>query len=149
MMWRARAAGVVALLAAAAEAGSGRGTMTTITVINEWDGGMSHSDLNVKIHGEGVGGCDIVMHPANSSGPTEDDSSCKCLWGTVNYELTVWIPAVKEDAQPGRTSVKDGPSGNSSQPDALPFCSDTRGLGNCYGGPYTCTIGADKLCHCE
>jgi len=123
------------VLAAAAPASTF--AWTGIKVINEWNGGLHHSDLNVKIHGEGVGGCDIVMHPANSTGPQEDDSSCKCLWGTVNYELSVWLPA-----------IDGGDNGTNSSVEALPFCSDTRGLGNCYHGPYTCTIGSDKLCHC-
>ena len=94
------------------------------------------------------------MHPAGAE-PTYDNSSCECLWGTVNYELTVWLPAGSEDSEFAKHGSMRGAGGNKTLQDggvngtALPFCSDTRGLGNCYGGPYTCTIGADKLCHCE
>jgi hypothetical protein len=31
----------------------------------------------------------------------------------------------------------------------VPVCDDLKGLGNCYGKDYHCTITQDKLCHCE
>ena len=131
---------------------------TSIKVINEWTGGIQHTDLNVKITGEGVGGCDIVMHPANASGPQVDEGDCRCLWGTVGYRFQVWLPAVDEDDDKltefgnndhKNTSNERGLLRKRGNVTALPFCSDSKGLDNCYHKSYTCTIGADKLCHCE
>jgi hypothetical protein len=134
--------------------------LTRIKVINNWDGGIDLTDLNVKIAGAGVGGCDIIMHPATASGPTEDDADCACLWGTVGYVFRAWLPVVgggEDDgdgddvaAVQGKLRGKGSKSGErgSDNSTALPFCSDDHGLGNCYGGEYTCTIGEDKLCHC-
>ena len=135
--------GVVTAICTASCVASVASAMTHIKVINNWDGGVGKSDLNVKIHGEGVGGCDIIMHPATGGNATEDDSSCKCLWGTVGYKMYVWLPDLDEN---GEDKMLRGFKDNST---ALPFCSDTSGLGNCYGGHYTCTIGEDKLCHCS
>ena len=117
---------------------------TQIKVINEWNGGIGHTDLNVKITGEGVGGCDIVMHPANASGPQENDHDCKCLWGTVGYRFQVWLPSEEDKDDDGRNKHNNKTLNSTG----LPFCSDSKGLGNCYHSNYVCTIGADKLCHC-
>jgi hypothetical protein len=54
--------------------------MTRISIDNQWNGGaIKHTDINIKIKGEGVGGCDIIMTPNSTN-----DHDCECLWGTLN-----------------------------------------------------------------
>jgi hypothetical protein len=42
-------------------------------------------ELNVKVQGLGLGGCDVVL----DSGEV-DGSSCWCLWGTLNYSFCAY-----------------------------------------------------------
>ena len=105
--------------------------MTRITVQNQWDGGkLKHSPVNVKIKGEGVGGCDIIMTPNSTS------TACDCLWGTLNYRFHVYQPGAAKNSDSNATVE-------------VPVCSDLKGLGNCYGKDYHCVITEDKLCHCS
>lgn len=46
---------------------------TQIKVINNYK-----KEVNIKIQGAGVGGCDILMEPG-----TENDTDCWCLWGKI------------------------------------------------------------------
>jgi hypothetical protein len=46
---------------------------TQIKVINNYK-----KEVNIKIQGAGVGGCDILMEPN-----TENDADCWCLWGNI------------------------------------------------------------------
>jgi hypothetical protein len=48
---------------------------TSIKVANQYG-----KEVNIKIQGTGVGGCDVVLQPGQ-----EDDGDCWCLWGTINY----------------------------------------------------------------
>eukprot|EP01050_Picozoa_sp_SAG11_P011889 SAG11_NODE_1289_length_5297_cov_8.821855_1_plen_222_part_00 len=54
--------------------------MTGITVSNSW-----HHEVNIKIKGAGVGGCDVLVQP-NST----DTHDCKCLWGTLDYTFVAF-----------------------------------------------------------
>ena len=138
--------------------------MTSIKVVNEWSGGIGHTDVNVKIAGEGVGGCDIVLKPA-SNGTSRgwvNSTACECLWGTVGYKFHVYVPslsgAVHERgvgvgaAEGSSVALRGGGAAAAAAAAAaieIPICSDLSGLGNCYDGSYTCTLTADKLCHCH
>lgn len=116
---------------------------TSIKVVNEWNGGLGKTDINVKIEGEGVGGCDVVMKPSSnaSSGGWTNDTTCECLWGTVGYKFHAYVPSILV----ARNATLRGSSASIE----IPICSDLVGLGNCYDGPYTCTVSQDKLCHCS
>ena len=54
---------------------------TQIKVINNYK-----KEVNVKIQGAGVGGCDVIMQPGD-----ENDSDCWCLWGTISEFLSCRI----------------------------------------------------------
>jgi hypothetical protein len=47
---------------------------TQIKVINNYK-----KEVNVKIQGSGVGGCDVIMQAGE-----ENDADCWCLWGTIS-----------------------------------------------------------------
>jgi hypothetical protein len=101
-------------------------------------------ELNIKIQGTGVGGCDIIMEPG-----TSNQSDCWCLWGTINYSFCAYYKMGAEQKQPelannstltqGRCPVITGES---------LLCNDLSSLGNCYDSGYSCTIDANGLCHC-
>ena len=100
--------------------------MTSISVNNSW-----HKEVNVKIRGAGVGGCDILLQP-NAT----DSKHCQCLWGTLSYTFVAW------------TATTDGGE--------IPVCSDKKSLGDCYHTKgYQCTVSpsgkgplAGAFCHC-
>ena len=110
-------------------------------------------EVNIKIQGSGVGGCDIILQP----GETED-SECWCLWGTVNYGFCAYTASpfgddnklishanitsstVSDNLKSGRCDVVTGESLT---------CSDVTSLGNCYDGAYECEIDHEGLCHCH
>lgn len=103
-------------------------------------------ELNIKIQGSGVGGCDIILNKGESS------DACWCLWGTINYSFCAYKKSplgytahnetelAKEDVKSGRCPVVTGES---------LVCSDLSSLGNCYNGGYSCTVDSNGLCHCE
>mmetsp|Transcript_1922 Transcript_1922/g.1897 ORF Transcript_1922/g.1897 Transcript_1922/m.1897 type:complete len:129 (+) Transcript_1922:44-430(+) len=107
---------------------------TQIKVLNEYK-----KELNVKIQGSGVGGCDILLQPGE-----ENDSSCWCLWGTINYSFCAYSQSPlgnnNTNVESGKCPVVPGESG---------VCSDLSSLGNCYDGAYFCKIDSTGLCHCE
>jgi hypothetical protein len=47
---------------------------TQIKVINNYK-----KEINVKIQGSGVGGCDVIMQAGE-----ENYADCWCLWGTIS-----------------------------------------------------------------
>eukprot|EP00041_Stephanoeca_diplocostata_P006380 m.82435 g.82435 ORF g.82435 m.82435 type:complete len:134 (+) comp16333_c0_seq2:200-601(+) len=102
--------------------------MTSIEVSNMW-----HKEVNIKIEGEGVGGCDVVLPPN-----TTNQKDCECLWGTLNYKFYAFEPSAESD-----------------QPLEILICSDKNSIGNCYHGSYSCAIfpggpwPAGPLCHCN
>ena len=53
---------------------------TSITVTNQYK-----KEVNVKIQGLGVGGCDIILAPG-----AVDTSDCWCLWGTLHYSFCAY-----------------------------------------------------------
>jgi hypothetical protein len=107
------------------------------------------------LQGEGVGGCDIIMSPNSTS-----DNECECLWGTLNCKLLCLFA----NPQNQRMDIKLScailladrfhvyvPSsiGSNNTDIEVPVCDDLKGIGNCYGKEYHCTITQEKLCHCE
>lgn len=107
-----------------------------------------NKEINVKIQGTGVGGCDVILQPGQ-----EDASDCWCLWGTINYSFCAYkksafgdsdinnsTEVVKEGVQNGRCPMVTGES---------LVCSDLSSLGNCYDKSYACTIDEGGLCHCN
>ena len=116
---------------------------TSIKVINKWNGGLRKTDINVKIEGEGVGGCDIVLPSAVNSTASgwHNSTACKCLWGTVGYKFHAYVPSLAHNA-----TLRGSAAAPAIE---IPICSDLVGLGNCYDGSYTCTVTEDKLCHCS
>ena len=115
----------------------------TIQVANSWK-----QELNVKIQGSGVGGCDVILQPGQS-----DTSACWCLWGTINYSFCAYQKSpfgseathnatemAKADIKSGKCPVVTGES---------LVCSDLSSLGNCYDYAYSCAIDAGGLCHCS
>lgn len=51
-------------------------------------------EVNVKIGGLGVGGCDVVLQPGEAN-PTD----CWCLWGTLHYTFCAYtkVGAVEKE----------------------------------------------------
>ena len=113
-------------------------------------------ELNIKISGTGVGGCDIIMNQG-----TVNSNDCWCLWGTLNYAFCAYTKTGVEAAdslngtvttiidesefevsnvtETGRCPAKTGES---------LVCSDLDSLGNCYKGAYSCNVDASGFCHC-
>ena len=112
--------------------------MTPIHVLNNYSkrtafGKREPVPLNIRISGEGVGGCDIVLAGGGGANST-DDSSCKCLWGTVGYQFRAYTQ-----------TAQDG-----SKPEEIILCADTKSLGNCYHtGSYFCEVTDIGFCHCH
>jgi hypothetical protein len=117
---------------------------TGIKVINNYK-----KEVNVKISGMGVGGCDVLIQPGEIN-----DSDCWCLWGTLNYGFCAYYkkgisgPADTYNLRNSTSSLpdKDGKCPVKTGEDVL--CSDVTSLGNCYKSGYVCTIGADATCLC-
>lgn len=122
---------------------------TSIKVYNEYK-----KEVNVKIKGTGVGGCDILLNQGENN-----LNDCWCLWGTINYSFCVYTASkVKSDDnivatnttslvdvemdkyETGKCAVVTGES---------LLCSDVSSLGNCYDKSYTCKIDSSGLCHCS
>lgn len=114
---------------------------TSITVQNNFK-----KEVNVKIAGAGVGGCDILLQPGESN-----QNDCWCLWGTINYGFCTYEKGIAgiglnqtdgDDKKlgTGKCKVVTGES---------LLCSDVSSLGNCYDGAYACTIDEGGFCHCE
>lgn len=107
---------------------------------------MYKKEVNVKIQGTGVGGCDILL----TSGAS-DSSDCWCLWGTLNYSFCAFVTKIGEsslnetmvvnDVGKGRCPIVTGESLQ---------CSDLDSLGNCYNNHgYECVIESSGLCSCK
>lgn len=104
-------------------------------------------EVNVKIQGAGVGGCDILLQSGEIN-----ESDCWCLWGTVNYGFCAYTASPlggnlvsnstseESNLKAGRCDVVTGESLT---------CSDVSSLGNCYDGGYECEIDHEGLCHCH
>lgn len=101
-------------------------------------------ELNIKIQGTGIGGCDVILQPGQT-----DLSDCWCLWGTINYSFCAYsagglggkVPiADNSTVAQGKCPVVTGES---------LVCSDLSSLGNCYDKSYACTIDSTGLCHCN
>lgn len=114
-------------------------------------------ELNVKIKGAGLGGCDVIMQPG-----TVDTNDCWCLWGTLNYAFCAYTKTVTaQDSLNGTvTTVIDESQfeidSNITETGRCPvvtgeslLCSDLDSLGNCYKGAYSCTIDVNGFCHCD
>ncbi len=120
-------------------------------------------EINVKIQGSGIGGCDILME----NGQTNND--CWCLWGTINYSFCVYTKNGMNDVPQiaNNTTVGNGKcpvvTGESL------VCNDLSSLGkiknyvfhlmyfililqfsgNCYDKAYSCNVDDVGLCHCQ
>ncbi len=110
-------------------------------------------ELNIKIHGAGVGGCDVLIKPGQT-----DDKDCYCIWGTLDYSFCAYAPGrgydesklpedfpviqrdVSTEVTAGRCPAITG--------ETL-VCSDLASLGNCYGKAYSCSVESNGLCHCS
>jgi hypothetical protein len=105
-------------------------------------------ELNIKIQGTGVGGCDVILQPGQT-----DESDCWCLWGTINYSFCAYkkSPVGSNDAF-NATDVSKLTVAQEKCPvitgESL-VCSDLSSLGNCYDGAYSCTVDEEGLCHCS
>lgn len=112
---------------------------TQIKVINNYK-----KEINVKIQGSGVGGCDVIMQAGE-----ENDADCWCLWGTINYSFCAFQQGHLERTgyNETETTVSNGRCPVAEGEAAV--CSDLSGLGNCYNGGYVCTIDSEGLCHCD
>ncbi len=113
---------------------------TSISVVNNYK-----KEVNVKIQGTGVGGCDILLQPGESN-----TSECWCLWGTINYGFCSYT-AAPIGYGPNATTSEDKVGTGKCQVitgESL-LCSDVTSLGNCYNGAYACEIDSSGLCHCK
>jgi len=103
-------------------------------------------ELNVKIQGAGVGGCDVVL----ASG--EVDESCWCLWGTLHYSFCAYEKKPL-GADTNATLAEDASEVGSGKCPKVTgenlVCSDLSSLGNCYDKAYTCSVDQEGLCHCS
>jgi len=54
---------------------------TDISVYNDFK-----DDLNIKISGAGVGGCDVIVESGS-----QNLQDCDCLWGTVGYKFKAYV----------------------------------------------------------
>ena len=120
---------------------------TSITVRNQYK-----KEVNIKIQGLGIGGCDIVLAPG-----AVDSSDCWCLWGTLHYSFCVYdklfANGIYESNVSTITSMNDSTiTGSGTCPNKLTgetaLCSDVESLGNCYGKAYACNIDSMGQCLC-
>lgn len=118
---------------------------TGISITNNYK-----KELNIKIQGSGVGGCDIIMQPGDV-----DTSDCWCLWGTINYSFCAYKPSIvggeKEavDMSNYNSTLSVGDGRCPAVTGESLVCSDLSSLGNCYDGSYACEIDTEGLCHCH
>jgi hypothetical protein len=123
---------------------------TSISVENHYK-----KEVNVKIQGLGVGGCDILIQPGDSN-----PSDCWCLWGTLNYSFCAYTkmsaeeliqqkyaPATEPNSASNPAAVKSGRCPIITGESLL--CSDLTSLGNCYSGGYACQIDVNGFCNCQ
>ena len=99
-------------------------------------------ELNIKIQGTGVGGCDETLQPGQ-----EIDDKCWCLWGTINYSFCAYKTSVNGAEPTNTTNVGSGSCPKRTGEDLV--CSDLSSLGNCYNGAYSCSVDVNGFCHCE
>jgi len=80
-----------------------------------------------------------------------DQSSCWCLWGTLNYSFC----AYKKSLSNGTEALSDADKTSSGEGKCPKMtggsllCSDLQSLGNCYKGAYQCAVDSSGLCHCD
>ena len=120
---------------------------TSITVTNQYK-----KEVNVKIQGLGVGGCDIILAPG-----AVDTSDCWCLWGTLHYSFCAYDKLLADKLYGVNTISNDtiittSKNGTGTCPKltgATALCSDVESLGNCYGKAYDCVIDSTGQCLCS
>jgi len=115
-------------------------------------------ELNIKISGTGVGGCDIVMNQGDVN-----SNDCWCLWGTLNYVFCAYTKTGVEATDLFNTTTvttiidesEFEVSSNVTESGKCPartgeslVCSDLDSLGNCYKGAYSCNVDVSGFCHC-
>lgn len=114
--------------------------MTSITVSSEYK-----KEINVKIQGTGIGGCDIILMPGETN-----TANCDCLWGTLNYSFCAYSKGATAYGAAGNATEEAVGSGRCPKVTGESLvCSDLESLGNCYGKGYSCLIDATGLCHCS
>lgn len=119
---------------------------TDITVIDQY----GKVELNIKISGTGVGGCDILL--SNGETNTQD---CWCLWGTLNYSFCAYdktkaLAINSTSSDPVNTHTANGRCAPSLTTGENLLCEDVASLGNCYDlKGYTCIVDSSGLCHCS
>jgi hypothetical protein len=103
-------------------------------------------EVNIKIQGTGVGGCDVLLETGETN-----PSDCWCLWGTINYSFCVYSAGIGDNIS-NSSAASYGIVNQGKCPvitgESL-VCSDLSSLGNCYDGAYSCTVDSSGLCHCE
>ena len=112
--------------------------------INKKVTNLYKKEVNIKIQGVGVGGCDILLQPGETN-----SSDCWCLWGTINYSFCSYVPT-SESFRSNNTNeliVSNGKCPVVTGESLL--CSDLSSLGNCYDGAYSCVIDDNGLCGCN
>lgn len=120
---------------------------TSISVQNNYK-----KEVNVKIAGAGVGGCDILLQPGESN-----QYDCWCLWGTVNYGFCSYeqgkVSTYSTEAVISPDNTTDSKNLSTGKCKVVTgeslLCSDVSSLGNCYDGAYSCVIDESGFCHCE
>ena len=103
-------------------------------------------EVNVKIQGAGIGGCDIILQAGETN-----NADCWCLWGTVNYSFCSYVPSkIQDQLISNNSSEVDSKNGKCPivTGESL-LCSDLSSLGNCYDGSYSCVIDSSGLCSCK
>eukprot|EP01038_Epipyxis_sp_PR26KG_P005779 gene5779-7977_t len=109
-------------------------------------------EVNIKIQGAGVGGCDVILEPN-----TVNSGDCWCLWGTINYSFCAYTKDLSVGGDNSNNLLRREVDNSSKLSNGrCPVitgeklvCSDLTSLGNCYNGAYSCTIDSSGLCHCE
>lgn len=113
-------------------------------------------ELNIKITGLGIGGCDVIMNLGDV-----DTGDCWCQWGVLNYAFCAYTKTGIEakDSLNGTVTIIDESEfevSNVTETGRCPaktgetlVCNDIDSLGNCYKGAYTCNVDASGFCHCE
>eukprot|EP01031_Cornospumella_fuschlensis_P028301 gene28301-34173_t len=115
---------------------------TSISVYSEYK-----KEVNIKIQGTGIGGCDIILQPGQNN-----VNDCWCLWGTINYSFCAYTKNGLADEKAASNTSSSDPLKNGKCPvvtgESL-VCSDLSSLGNCYDGAYSCKVDNTGLCHCQ
>lgn len=101
-------------------------------------------EINVKIQGTGVGGCDILLSAGQSN-----NADCWCLWGTINYSFCAYYKSGVNDAPQIAQNTTVGAGKCPMVTGETLLCSDLSSLGNCYDKGYSCTVNENGLCHCD